>query len=238
MAFCDSKQQQGMQYKWQDPLGPTSLGPKGRPIFSATGAPQMRSTLFNYLGGSLPAMQKAGTTYASALGSAASDAGWKQASNLAGRTLAGDYLRGSPTLDRALAWQRAAARSDAADDLARIKAGYGRSGMGFSTGAQQAAQAARAAANAKAEQINASTYLQNYLAERANQQNAVNLLASATGTPLSYLGQVAGAYATPAAQAGNILGSLSSGGQALQVGSSGIYSPSTGANIMSGLGAL
>ncbi len=139
-----------------------------------------------------------------------------------------------------MATNQAAALADAANETARLKSTYGRNGMAFSTAAQQADQAARAAANARASQTNAGAYLQNYLAERGNQNNAVGLLGQATQAPLSYLGQVSNAYASPLTQAGNLLSGLSSGGQVITTGTSqsGTYSPSMGSNIMNGLGAL
>ncbi len=186
----------------------------------------------------MPTMTQAGERLASGLEGAASNPGWSAASGLAQKNIAGDYLNGSPALDRAMAWNRAQTMADAADATARIKSAYGKNGMAFSTASQQADQAARAAAGARANQTSAQTYLQNYMAERGNQNNGGAMLAQSTGTPLNYLSQVSGAYASPLTQAGNLLSGLSSGGQVFSTGQSGSYSPSMGANIMNGLGGL
>jgi hypothetical protein len=198
----------------------------------------MRDSLFGYLRSNQGAMNQAGQDFAGALKTAANDAGFGSAGNLARGEIAGNYLNGSPALDRAMAYNRAASISSAADQDARIRSNYGRNGMAFSTGAQQAEQAGRAAANASAAQTNAQTYLQNYLGERANQNNAVNLLAAAKQAPLSYLSGVSNALVSPLTQAGNLLSGLSSGGQTITTGTSGTYSPSLGANIMTGLSGL
>lgn len=229
-GFCDDSQSQKNTSKWIDPLGPR--GARG------TGAPQMRDQLFGYLRSNQGAMNQAGQDFAGELKSAATDPGFRSAGNLARREIAGDYLGGSPELNRAMAYNRAASISSAADQDARIRSNYGRNGMAFSTGAQQAQQAGRAAANTAAEQTNAQAYLQNYLAERANQNNAVNALAAAKQAPLSYLSGVSNALISPLTQAGNLLSGLSSGGQVISTGSSGTYSPSLGSDIMNGVGAL
>jgi hypothetical protein len=198
----------------------------------------MRSQVFNYLSGAMPQMAQAGQDYAAALKGAASNAGWGQEAKLAQDTLAGKYLNGSPQLDRALATNRAAAQADAANQTARIRSGYGKNGMGFSTASQQADQSNRASANAQANQTNTQAYLQNYLAERGNQNNAGSMLAQAVGTPLNYMGGVSGAYASPLGQIGNILSALSSGGQSIATNSHAIDSPSAGSSVLSGIGSL
>jgi len=238
MSFCQDSQRNVSNYGYSDPLGPTSMGPKGGPKFSPTGAPQMRSRIFDYLGSSMPGMNQAGADYASALKSAAGDPGWSQAGDLARKTMSGNYLNGGPNLDRALATNRAAAMSEAADATARIKSGYGKNGMQFSTAAEQADLGTRAAASARANQVNASTYLQNYLAERGNQNQAVGMLGQAKQGPLSYLSQVGGAYSSPLAQAGNLISGMSSGGQVYNTGSTGTSSPSLGSNIMNGFSGV
>ncbi len=97
MAFCTDKTSQNNRYGWQDPMGPTSIGKNGKATFSPTGAPQMRSTLFNYLGTDLPGMTQAGGDYASALKGAASNAGWGQASDLASNVFP---VPGTPSTSR------------------------------------------------------------------------------------------------------------------------------------------
>lgn len=231
MGFCDSGQSQSNQTKWVDPLGPSASQ-------GGTGAPELRNQLFNYLGGYLPSSTQAGQTYASALQSQANNPIWGQVASNASKNAAGDYLAGSPVLDRALAQQAGQARAAAAGSDARIRSQYAKNGMSFSTGNQQAQEANEGATNASINANNSNAYLQNYLAERQNQNNAGNQYASAAAAPLSYLGQVSGAYTQPLSQAGNLLSGLSSGGQTITTGSSGVYSPSTGSDILNGLGAL
>lgn len=237
-SFCQDNQSQRVNNSWMDPLGPTSVGPGGRPNFGATGAPQMRSTLFNYLGGYIPGMAQAGQNYASALGKAASDAGWNQAAGVARGNLAGQYLNGSPQVDRAIAANRNAQMADAANEGARIRSQYNQNGMGFSTGAQQADQANRTAAATQAAQNAANTYMQNYMAERANQNAAGQQLVQATAAPLNYLSQVPGAYTSGLTSAGNLLTGLSSGGQMFNTGASGSYNPSMGSSILNGFSGV
>lgn len=238
MGFCDSGQSQTNKGQYIDPLGPTSIGPHGRAVYAPTGAPQMRTQLFNYLGQYQPAMNAAGQSYASGLQSAAANPGWAQAADLANKTMAGDYLHGSPELDAAMTANTRQAMASAADSGARIKSQMGMNGMGFSTANQEAQQANTASAAANAANTNAQTYLQNYLSERQNQNNAVNNLATATSTPLNYLQGVSGAMEQPLTQAGNLLSALSSGGQVFTSGTSGSYSPSMGSSILQGIGGL
>lgn len=238
MGFCDSSQSQSNKGQYIDPLGPSSIGPHGKATYDATGAPQIRDQLFNYLGQYQPGMNQAGENYASGLQSAASNPGWNQASNLAQSTMAGNYLAGSPQLNAAMQANARTQMASAADTDARIKSQMQMNGMGYSTANQEAAQANNAAAAANVANTNAATYLNNYQAERANQNNSVNNLATATGQPLSYLSGVSGAYTQPLDQAGNLISSLASGGQVFNAGTSGSYSPSAGSSILQGIGAL
>lgn len=239
MGFCDSGQTQTNSNQWIDPLGPTSVGANGKhPVYSPTGAPQYREQLFNYLGQMQPSLNAAGQATASGLQSAAANPGWGQAATLANNTMAGDYLAGSPQLDSAMQANTRQQMASAADTNARLKSQMGLNGMGFSTAYDQAAQANNASAAANAANTNAQTYLQNYQAERQNQNNAVNNLATATSQPLNYLQGVSGAMEQPLTQAGNLLSALSSGGQVFTSGTSGSYSPSTGSSILQGIGGL
>jgi hypothetical protein len=200
----------------------------------------MRSNLYGYLGNYMPQMAQAGETYAAGLNKAAANPGWTGAASNANANIAGQYLNGSPQVDRAAAANTAAAEGDAANQTAREKSEYARNGMNFGTGQQEAAQSAQAQAAARAGQQNNQLYLQNYQAERANQNAGGAQLQGATSAPLNYLGGVSGAYAQPLAQSGNLLSGLSSGGQVYTQNSqgSGTYSPSFGQNIMSGMGSL
>ena len=234
-SMCDSQQSQQNQSQWIDPLGPTSIGRTGRDQYSASGAPQMRSQLFSYLQGYQPQMNQAGSDYASALKYAAANPGWGAAADQANKNISGQYLSGSPELDKAMATNRSMALAGAADQNARTRGMFARNGMGFSTGDVQAEGATAAAANAGAANTNAQTYLQNYLAERGNQNSGAAALASATGTPLNYLGGVAGAYSSPLSAESNLIGGLSTGGQVFDAGSNGRYTPSWGSDVMNGI---
>lgn len=238
MPFCDNNQQTASTHRWQDPLGPTAMGPGGGSKFSPTGAPQLRSRIFDYLGSYLPQAEAAGNEFAGALKTAAGNPAWKQANDFATQTLAGRYLNGSPSLDRALAQNRASSLAEAANETARIKSGFAKNGMNFSTAAQQADQSAQAAATARANALNAQAYQQNYLAERANQNNAPGMLQLSTSAPLAYLSQVSGASTAPLSQIGNLVSGLSSGGQVFQTGGTMRDTPSMGSNILNGLGGL
>jgi hypothetical protein len=246
MGFCSSsqggQQTQRNSNQWIDPLGPTSINANGSQDYSATGAPQLRSQLFNYLSGWLPQLAGAGQGAANAMTSAAALPGWGIAANNATRTAAGDYLNGSPVLDRALAYQRASALQGVADQNARIRSQFAKNGQSFSTGMEQAEQANTAAATANANAQNANTYLQNYLGERQNQVNAPGQLAAATGTPINYLQGVTGALSLPLAQAGNLLSALSSGGQVYTTGTTGTTqsqdNPSLGSDILNGISSI
>ena len=83
--------------------------------------------------------------------------------------------------------------------------------MSFSTANQQAQEANRAAAAGQAQGQNAQIIGQNYMNERQLQAQAPQQLAQATGTPLSYLGQVPGAYLSPLQQQAGLVSGLSTG---------------------------
>ena len=193
---------------WADPLGPSALGKNGTAIYGTSGAPQMRSDIFNYMKGLNP--------------------NFAPGQSVLNQNVSGAFLHGSPELDRAMASNRAATMGAAADATARLKSEYARNGMNFSTGMQQAAQGARTAAGAEAGRTAANTYLQNYANERANQNASVGQVGQA---PLNYL-----------TQKGNIVSSLSSGGQVITPESKQYLDPSktstmlnTYATIMGGV---
>lgn len=83
--------------------------------------------------------------------------------------------------------------------------------MSFSTANQQAQEANRAAAAGQAQGQNAQIIGQNYMQERQLQSQAPQQLAAATGTPLSYLGAVPGAYLSPLQQQAGLVQGLSTG---------------------------
>lgn len=237
-GFCDDSQSQQSSQGWQDPLGPTSISKSGQPSFSATGAPQLRGSLFNYLGNYIPGLAQSGQETASALKAAAANPTWAQAEGNASKNAAGDYLNGSPQLNEALARQRAQSLTDVANQNARTRSQFSKNGMQFSTGNQQAQQAATGASNAASDNTAAQTYLQNYQNERANQNNAATQLQGAYAAPLNYLTSVPGAQTAPLSSAGNILSALSGGGQVFNTGQTGSYSPSLGSSIMNGFSGV
>jgi hypothetical protein len=208
------------------------------PQFQASGAPQAGASIINYLNSAMPQMNQAGSNYASALGTAANNPGWQSAQTNAQQNASGARLAGSPEVDRALAYSRAQTMSDAANQEARIKSGYEKNGMGWSTAAQQAEQSSNATANASANATDANARMQNYLAERQNQNAAGGQLAQATGAPLNYLSQISSAYSAPMSQAAQLVAGLGSGGSIYSAGQSGTSNPSLGSSIMGGMGGL
>jgi hypothetical protein len=247
MSFCGSGQQSSTanqttnQNQWANALGASSIGPNGRPVFQASGAPQLGAQALGYLGSSMPAMNAAGQNYASALTSAASNPGWGAAQTNAANTAAGDYLAGSPELNRALAENQATASAGAADAAARTRSTMNQNGMAWGTGNQQAEQGAVAQGNEAAAATNANAYLNNYQAERGAQNAAGGQLAQAQGAPLSYLGSVGGAYTSGLSPAATLISGLGSGGQIYSGGQgqqgydAGTVNPSTGQDIMNGI---
>ena len=245
MSFCGSSEQgqsnTANNNQWQNALGPTSIQ-NGRPVFTPSGAAQLGQQALNYLGGQAPAMNAAGQASAAALQGAAANPGFGAAQTNAANTAAGDYLAGSPALNRQLAQTQAAAGAGAADAAAREKAMLNQNGMAWGTGQQQAEQAATAQGNEAAAQNNAQAYLQNYQAERGAQNQAGGQLAQAYAAPLNYLSAVPGALASGTATAAPLISGLGSGGQIYSGGSqnyqAGTSNPSTGADIMNGMSSV
>lgn len=246
MSFCGSSQggTTANTNQYVDPLGPSSLTrlPNGQSIanYSASGAPQMRTSLFNYLKGQTPSLEQAGQAAGSAATEAANNPGWAEAQAQAQKNINGDYLAGSPQLDAAMNQNQVQQLRASADQNAQAASKYALNGMDFSTAHDQAAQANTAAAASSAANTNAQTYLQNYLAERTNQNNGATQLQTATNAPLSYLNQVSANETAPLTQIGNIISGLSSGGQVVGTGGSTQQSdnPSTGSDIMNGFSVL
>jgi hypothetical protein len=191
-------------------------------------------------------MNQAGQDYAASLKTAASNPGWGTAQTNAVENAAGNYLNGSPELNRALAQNQATASAGAADTAARARSMLASNGMGFGTAQQQAEQAATAQGNEAAANTNALAYLQNYQAERGAQNNAGVQLSQSTAAPLSYLGSVGGAYTSGLTPAASLISGLGSGGSIYSSGSnvsnngndSGVTDPSVGSDVLNTLGAL
>lgn len=238
MSFCSSAQSESPQNLWANSLGPSSIGPGGKPTFTPSGAAQLGASTLNYLGQNSGQMNAAGQASASALQSAAANPGFGAAQTAAANTAAGDYLSGSPQLNRALAENQATAGAGAADAAARARSTMNSNGMAWGTGQQQVQQAATAQGNEAAANTNALAYLQNYQAERGAQNQAGGQLAGAYSAPLSYLGAVPGALASGPSTEAPIISGLGSGGQIYSGGSSGLYNPSVGSDITNAVGAL
>jgi hypothetical protein len=198
----------------------------------------MRSDLFSYMQSLQPQMRNSAQTTAGGLSSAAADPFWGQAKNYASNELGGNYLAGSPQLDRSIAANTSQQMASAADASSRLKSGFGKNGMGFSTGYTQADEANKAAAAANAGRTNAQESFANYSTERANQNNAPQLFQSAQSAPLNYLSQIPSTLLSSLGQEGNLLSSLSSGGQVITPNTSQNIDPSLGSNIMNGFSGI
>ena len=250
MSFCSggtegfSNGQSTNANQWANPLGPSSIGPNGKPIFQASGASQLGAQDLSYLGANLGQMNQGAQNYASALQTAAAAPGFGAAQSNATNTAAGDYLAGSPQLNRSLAQNQEVASAGAADAAARARSGMAKNGMAFGTGQQQVEQAAQANANENAANTTAQAYLQNYQAERGAQNNAGSQLQQAYSAPLSYLSAVPGAYSSGVSAAAPIISGLGSGGSiysngvAQQGDQFGTTNPSTASDILNAIGAL
>ena len=246
MSFCSGGQTGNNNVananQWANPLGPSAIGPNGRPVFTPSGAAQAGQQALSYLSSEAPAMNAAGQASAAALQGAASNPGFAAAQSNAGATAAGNYLAGSPELNRSMAQTQAVAGAGAADAAAREKSMLNQNGMAWGTGQQQAEQAATAQGNEAAAQNNSLAYLNNYQAERGAQNQAGGQLAQAYAAPLSYLGAVPGAMSSGTAQITPAISGLGSGGQIYSNGSQGYDSaetnPSTGSDILNTVGTL
>lgn len=223
----------GASYKpikneWYDPLGPAS----GR---QKTGATDIRRDLFNYVRDNLPSSLGDANAYQQQSRTAANDPAYAQAAQNARRSIAGDYLNGSPQLDAIVNSSRAAAQREAANAAAGLRDQYARAGLSFGTPALQALQSAQAAATAKASADENQLRYANYQAERQNQLQGPQQLAAAQAVPLEYLIKSANAANTLAPTA-NLLTGLSGGGQVVKPDM--IAKPSIDSYIMDQIGKL
>lgn len=214
MACAGKTKKYTDQPQWFDPLGPSSIDPKtGKQTFKPSGAVEQRQQIFDRLNAVSPEVESASARTVSGLQQAAADPGWAEAADLARRTIAGDYLEGSPQLDAAMSQMRRASGAQAANTAAQLQGQYARAGMDFSTAHQQAQQANRAAATAATDTAETQARLQNYISERANQQAGAEMLQKAQAAPLEYLAAVPQAYYAPMGQQAEIVTGLSGGGQ-------------------------
>src|SRR5208282_651064 len=99
-----------------------------------SGAAQIGQQALNYVGQNMPASNAAGQASAAALQSAAANPGFGAAQTNAANTAAGDYLSGSPQLNRAMAENQAQAGAGAADAAARARSTLANNGMAWGTG--------------------------------------------------------------------------------------------------------
>lgn len=234
MGFCDSSQSTSAPPTWADPLGPTSTGKGGRAVYGASGAPQLRTGIFNAMQGYQPQLSGASDAAAATLSKGMTNPAWQEGQNLATRNMSGAYLNGSPQLNTAMAENRAATMGAAADQNARTQSQFTKTGMGWSTANQQATQGATASAAGEADRNAANTYLQNYQMERGNQNAAPQQFAAASAAPFNYLSQGSSAVMSPLTQQGNLLSALSSGGQVVTPNTTQSINPSTGSSILNG----
>lgn len=172
---------------------------------------QQRSNIYGQLNQDQPGIQQGTQNYVQGLQSAAANPGWAAAQKSASDTASGAYLGGSPQLQGQLNANYNRALSASADQDARIRSQFARSGMGFSTANQQAQEANRAAAAGQAQGQNAQIIGQNYMAERQLQSQAPQQLAAATQGQTSLLGQVPGAYLSPLTTQAGLVSGLSTG---------------------------
>lgn len=191
-----------IQPTYYDPLGPAKKG--GQAI---------RNNVFGVINNSLGRSQSDSAAAAEGARTAASDPAYAAAAENARRSIAGDYLHGSPELDRMLAQMRASGQREAANTQAGIRDQYSRNGMSFSTANQQAQQAAGAAATAKANEVESQARLANYTGERQNQLAAPQQLQAAQSIPLTYLQEAAGAPYSTLAPIAQLVQGLAGQGQ-------------------------
>lgn len=95
--FCDDQKKHTDDPRWFDPLGPNKAG-----AHAPTGAPEMRSGIFDQIGGLQPQIGQDSATSAEAFRTAANDPGWDVARGNAVANMRGSYLGGGPELNRTL----------------------------------------------------------------------------------------------------------------------------------------
>lgn len=235
--------------QWFDPLGPDASGKHG-----TTGGRELRERIFSHV----PGLIDSGRAAANRTAWAARDgaASFAPVRDYGQRVLRGDYLNGSPQLDRALAASRAAsdrgaqnamadARANFAGQSAGIQSQFARNGMSFGTANQQATEASRAALEAsmargeqdRLAQIAAQesqARLQNYMSERAAQAQAPATIAMAAEKPFQMLSTIPDVEAGGLTPAAGLVSALAGGGQAT---TDSYYKPGVYDHALAGLGA-
>lgn len=214
------------QINYTDPLGPGVGGQRRRG--------QIMRNMFSHNGD----INQATNAEIGGLNEAATNPGWQDAENLARSQISGDYLHGSPELDNAMASVRAAEGREFGDTAANLRDQYSRSGMSFGTGAQQAEQAARAAAEARASGTESAARLQNYQTERGIQQQSPEMLHSALSHPIDYLSQVGSAVTGPQTQLAQVVKGLWGNGQITPVPQDVVENPGILGQVFGTVGKL
>lgn len=169
---------------------------------------QETAGIFDYLHGMYPQERAATQAAVNSDYAAANDPGWAASGNLARRTINGDFLNGSPQLDSALAATRNAGNAEAANAAGRVREQFAQNGLGWGTANQQAQQGAQTAATAAMNNTEAQTRLQNYQAERVNQQAAPAMLQAADAAPGTFLKDIPSAINQPQAQLAQLITAL------------------------------
>jgi hypothetical protein len=209
MKLCGSNKTQ-----YYDPWGGDTAGRDVRE--------QLRAGVFDP-GGSFAQAQGAAQQAAAGYQSAANDPNFGRASGYLGDVMGGRYLHSAPALDKYEAARRAqldadiaagrrTAEADLAGQQASQRSQYGRSGLTYGTGNQQAAEATQAALQARLadsalqaqSQLGAGealARLQNYQQERQAQTQAAGLAPGVASARAQLLGQAPGALMQPSQMA-------------------------------------
>lgn len=201
-SFCEPNNNKKIPPKWYDPLGPKRIGGQA-----------FRQEIFSDLHDLAPQLKQNAADVGARAGAAAADPGWAGAADNARRSIAGDYLNGTPQLDAALARARAAGTREAGNAAAGVRDQFARNGLSFSTVNQQAQQAAQAGATARVNDTETQARLANYQQERANQVQAPGQLKAATDVPIDYLSGQGSAPLVPLNSVGQLVSGLAGGGQ-------------------------
>lgn len=204
-SFCEPNNNKKVKPQWYDPLGPRRIG-----------GTAFREGIFSDLRKLAPELKANAAGIATRAGAAAADPGWTGAADNARRSIAGDYLNGTPQLDAALARTRAAGTREAGNAAAGIRDQFARNGMAFSTANQQAQQGAQAAATARVNDTETQARLANYQQERAQQIQAPGQLKTVMDIPLDYLSAQGTAPLVPLNAIGQLVSGLAGGGQLIK----------------------
>lgn len=247
MGLCGSTKTTAPQYF--DPLGPNAAGQH-----TGNGGPELRNQVFSYL----PSLMASGQMDAGRAANAARNgaAQFSPVMDYAQASLRGNYLRGTPYLDRAISSARNAstvganaaygrARADYANSQRGLRDQYTRAGQTFGTGMLQAQEASRAALNADISRAEASRQSQlaademaarygNYQAERAYQNQAPALISMAAEKPFQLLSAVPSVSAGGLTPSAELIGALAGGGSVVNPGT--YYKPGIFDYALQGIG--